>query len=245
MVDKLRFGVIIVVIMPRKKRKILGGYVYHVLNRANGKLRIFKKPDDFAAFEELLAQGQERFGMRVCGYCLMSNHWHLLLWPEGDGDLAEFMKWITVTHTMRYHAAHGTTGMGHIYQGRYKSFPVQGNASYLKVLRYIEANPLRAKLVDKAEEWPWSSYRHHIGVTKPDTPLRICKGPRPIPRNWPEYVLNKQTKLETDTIQNAIKRGCPLGDTDWIETTARKLELESTLKPIGRPKTTMKGDGPL
>jgi len=115
--------------------------VYHALNRANGRLRIFRKDDDFAAFEQVMAEGTERFSMRICGYCIMSNHWHLLLWPRGDGDLSEFMRWISLTHTQRYHASHGTVGIGHLYQGRFKSFPVQDDYHYLTVLRYIETNP--------------------------------------------------------------------------------------------------------
>ena len=102
--------------MPRRKRIALGGYVYHVLNRANGRLKIFKKHGDFEAFEKIIAQGLERFSMRLCGYCIMSNHWHLLLWPQEDGALSEFMRWITLTHTQRYHAAHDTAGIGHLYR---------------------------------------------------------------------------------------------------------------------------------
>jgi len=150
--------------MPRSLRQIPGGVVIHVLNRANGRLRIFKKADDFIAFEQLLAEGQERFGMRICGYCMMSNHWHLLLWPRGDGDLSDFLHWVTLTHTQRYHAAHGTAGIGHVYQGRFKSFPVQSDRHYLTVLRYIEANPLRAGIVEAPGVYPWSSFTARGGL---------------------------------------------------------------------------------
>ena len=136
--------------MGRAKRIDTGGIVYHVINRANGRLRIFKKRADFEAFERILAEGIERFGMRVCGYCIMGNHWHLVLWPRDDGDMSQFMRWVTLTHTQRWHVAHGTVGIGHVYQGRYKSFPVQGNSHYLTVMRYVEANPLRAKMVETA-----------------------------------------------------------------------------------------------
>ena len=150
--------------MMKRRRITLGGYVYHALNRANGRLRIFRKTGDFLAFERILAEGLERIPMRLCGYCLMSNHWHLLLWPRGDGDLPEFMRWVTLTHTQRYHASHGTVGMGHLYQGRYKSFPVQNDAYYLTALRYIEANPVRAGLVEDAGQWRWSSFRRPAGA---------------------------------------------------------------------------------
>ena len=98
--------------MPRANRITLGGYVYHVLNRANGRLQIFRKNADFIAFENILAQAVELYGMRICGYCIMSNHWHLLLWPVNDSDLSNFMKWLTLTHTQRYHTSHKTVGIG-------------------------------------------------------------------------------------------------------------------------------------
>jgi len=93
--------------MSRPKRIALGGYVYHVLNRANGRLRIFRKDDDFLDFEQIMAEGAKQFSMRICGYCIMGNHWHLLLWPRKDGDLSAFMRWISLTHTQRCHASHG------------------------------------------------------------------------------------------------------------------------------------------
>ena len=85
--------------------------MYHVLNLANRRLHIFRKAADFLAFETILADGIERFSMRLCGYCLMGNHWHLLLWPRGDDDLPAFMRWVTLTHVQRYHASHATVGL--------------------------------------------------------------------------------------------------------------------------------------
>ena len=141
--------------MGRAKRITLGGYAYHVLNRANGQLRIFRKNADFEAFEAILAEGLERVDMRICGYCVLGNHWHLLLWPRGDGDLSEYMRWVTLTHTQRYHAAHGTAGMGHVYQGRFKSFPIDKEDYFLTVCRYVERNPLRAGLVRSVRDYPY------------------------------------------------------------------------------------------
>lgn len=79
--------------MGRPKRITKGNIIYHAMNRANGRLRIFKKQQDFAAFESILAEGIERYRMRLCGYCIMGNHWHLVLWPRTDGDLTDFMQW--------------------------------------------------------------------------------------------------------------------------------------------------------
>ena len=169
--------------MARPKRKTKGGYFYHVLNRANGRLRIFKKRDDFLAFEKIIGEIQERVNVDVFGYCLMSNHWHLLLRPNKDGDLSEFMRLVSVTHATRYHHSHGTAGTGHLYQGRFKSFPVQGGGALLNVLRYIEANPVRAKMVENASDYPWSSYCYHINQKNRERAFVLSPFPKSLPRN--------------------------------------------------------------
>ena len=219
--------------MPRAKRITLGGYAYHVLNRANGRLRIFHKDGDFLAFEQILAEGIARYSMRLCGYCIMSNHWHLLLWPVNDGDLSEFMRWITLTHTQRFHASHGTVGTGHLYQGRFKSFPVQDDAHYLTVMRYIEANPLRAGLVERAGDWPWASLAVRKGM---EAPFKLSDGPLKLPSRWEAMVNRIERPERLGELENSIKRGAPFGELNWRIKTASRMNLESTLRPRGRPK---------
>ena len=219
--------------MGRPKRITLGGYAYHILNRANGRLRIFRKDADFEVFEAILAEGLERVDMRICGYCIMSNHWHLLLWPRNDGDLSDYMRWVTLTHTQRYHASHGTAGIGHLYRGRYKSFPVQGGSNCLTVLRYIEANPLRAEIVDRPNDYSWCSFAARKGLEKP---FRISTGPIVLPENWPQLLRRNITRKDHDRICNSIDRSAPMGQPDWTKRTAAKLNLESTMRPRGRPK---------
>src|SRR2546429_218454 len=143
--------------MPRRLRQAAGGYVYHVLNRGVGRYAFFKKTTDYDAFVRVLAEAHERTPMRVLGYCLMPNHLHLVLWPRKDGELSEFMRWLTVTHTQRWHARYHSQGTGPIYQGRFKSFPIAEDDHLLTVLRYVERNPLRAGLVRSAAKWRWSS----------------------------------------------------------------------------------------
>jgi putative transposase len=143
--------------MGRPQRAADGGLVYHVLNRANGRRTIFAKDEDYEAFEQALQQAVERTGTRLLAYCVMPNHWHLVVWPRDDGELSRFVGWLTLTHTQRWHAHRGTTGSGHLYQGRFKSFPVQDDEHFLVVCRYVERNPLRAKLVKDASAWRWGS----------------------------------------------------------------------------------------
>ena len=142
--------------MPRTARAVEAGLIYHVLNRGNGRMRLFHKDGDFAAFEDVLAAGLLRYPVELLTYCLMGNHWHLVLRPQAPDGLARFMGWVGVTHVRRHHAHYQTTGGGHLYQGRFKSFPVQDDAHFLAVCRYVEANALRAGLVAKAEDWKWS-----------------------------------------------------------------------------------------
>ncbi len=220
--------------MSRAKRITLGGYVYHVLNRSNGRVQIFHNNGDFLAFEQILAEGIERFGMRLCGYCIMSNHWHLLLWPVSDGDLSDFMRWVTLTHTQRYHASHGTIGTGHLYQGRFKSFPVQNDGHYLTLMRYIEANPLYAGLVKSAGDWRWSSLAMRKGVAKP--PFELNDGPLKLPDNWDMLINEIANSKHPKTLKNSLKRGTPFGDIEWQAITAKKMGLESTIRTRGRPK---------
>ena len=220
--------------MSTPKRQCAGGQVYHIINRANGRLRIFKKPADFEAFERVLAEGLERVDMRICGYCIMGTHWHFLLWPHEDGDVTKFMGWITTTHAKRWHTAHGTTGIGHLYQGRFKSFPVQASEHYLKVLQYIESNPLRAKLVEDSNAWQYSSLAIRHGLEKPG--LNIYKGPVKLPKTWRKDVNTIPDETTEAEIQNCIIRGAPFGGKTWTKSISQKLNLESTLNPRGRPR---------
>src|ERR1700722_15051903 len=143
--------------MLRIARRAPGGIVYHVLNRANGRLRLFKKDEDFLAFEEVLTLARERVPIRILDWVLMSNHWHMVLWPEQDGELTRFLRWLTLAHAQRWKHAHDAVGHGHLYQGRFKSFPIEQDAHLLTVLRYVERNPVRAGKVKEAQEWPWGS----------------------------------------------------------------------------------------
>src|SRR5437763_12062268 len=139
--------------MPRRARIAPGGIVYHALNRGNGREKLFRKSDDFAAFERIMIEALRRYPIRLLGYCLVPNHWHLVLWPARDGQMTQFLRWLTQTHSQRLHAHRHTAGTGHVYQGRFKSFPIERDEHLLAVLRYVERNALRARLVQRAQDW--------------------------------------------------------------------------------------------
>ena len=138
--------------MPRTARACSGGYTYHILNRGNARATVFHKPDDYEAFVDMMAEASVRTPMRILAYCLMPNHFHLALWPRDDGDLSRWMHWLMTTHVRRYLRHYRSSG--HVWQGRFKAFPTQEDEHLLTLLRYIERNPLRARLVGRAEDWP-------------------------------------------------------------------------------------------
>lgn len=221
--------------MPRPLRVTPGGYVYHVLNRANARLPLFEHDADYLAFETVLEQVQERQPLRLLAYCVMPNHWHLVLWPEADEALSSWVGWLTKTHTQRWHAAHGTTGTGHLYQGRFKSFPVQDDEHLLTVFRYVERNPLRAGVVERAEDWRWSSLWRRTQGT--DEARRwLTPWPAPAPEEELGWINTPQTEAELTALRRSAQRGQPYGQDGWVAEVARKLSLETTFRGRGRPR---------
>jgi len=217
--------------MPRTARASVGGLCYHVLNRGNGRNDVFPKGGDFSAFLQLLADANERLPMRILGYVLLNNHFHLVLWPRKDGDLSRWMQWLMTAHVRRYHRHYH--GSGHVWQGRFKAFPIEQDEHLLTVVRYVERNPLRAKLVTRAEEWAWSSLSWRPTGKRPEL---LSDGPVVIPRNWLSLVNQPQTEDEVAAMQRSIARGTPFGDDRWTKRIAARLELESTLRSRGRPR---------
>ena len=221
--------------MPRSLRLSKGGIVYHVLNRANARMTIFEKDADYEAFEKVLAEAYERRPIRILDYCIMPNHWHMVLWPNEDEDLSAFLGWLTMTHTQRWHANRGTTGSGHLYQGRYKNFPIQEDGHLLTVCRYVAQNPVRAGLVDRAEKWRWSSlWRRVFGDDKAKELLN--DGPFDRPTKWCEYVNRAESESTLIVLRKSVNRGRPFGDEGWLNKVANEFGMESTLRPRGRPK---------
>jgi putative transposase len=209
----------------------VGGVIYHVLNRGNGRMKIFREPGDYAAFIDLAIDARQKAGVDVLGFCLMPNHWHLVLRPDGDGDLAAYMSWLTNTHVKRYRSHYKQTS-GHLYQGRYKSFAVEDDDCFLTLLRYVEANPLRAKLVAKAQAWKWSS----LGCDKKIAGKLLASWPVDRPRNWTWLVNQPLSQPQQQQIKTSLERGRPLGSEKWTRKMAEMLGVSYTLNPRGRPK---------
>jgi len=229
--------------MPRTARIAPGGFVFHVLNRANARAEIFRGPPDYASFERALVEVYQHLPMRILAYCIMPNHWHLVLWPRGDGDLGRFLQRLTTTHVRRWHLAHGSVGWGHLYQGTYKSFPIQRDAHFLTVCRYVERNPLRGRLVRRAENWRWCSLwaRGHPQARQEKPPL--SPWPVELPGDWLELVNQSLTAAELEAVRLSVNRGRPFGGERWQRGAARRLGLESTFRPRGRPRKAERPTG--
>lgn len=225
--------------MARKARVAPGGLVYHVLNRAVAGLSLFRKPADFEAFERVLLEAQQRHPTRILAWCLMRNHWHFVLWPRQDGELTAFVRWLAHTHVMRWHVAHGTVGRGHLYQGRFKSFPVQEDGHFLTVCRYVERNARTAGAARRARDWRFGSlWVREQGPAE----LRSLLSEWPVdrPADWSRRVEEAWTGKELERIQASVARGRPYGDAGWQERMVRKLGLQHTVRREGRPSRQAK-----
>lgn len=218
--------------MPRFARPIPGGLCAHVVTRGNARAIVFHSDDDYASFIQLMRDAQGRHPVDILAWCLMPNHVHLVVRPREDGGLSRWMHWLLTTHVQRHRARYKTTGR--IWQGRYKSFPIQADGYLLAVLRYVERNPVRAGLVSQAVLWRWSSAGERNLSGQRDELL--APSPVPLPSPWLDWVDMPLTGTELASIRRCAKRDRPLGDAEWARQTAARLDLLGTLNGRGRPR---------
>jgi len=211
--------------------------IFRVLNRRVGRAELFAKDEDYAAFERVMAYALAEIPVALLAYCLMPNHWHFLLRPAGDHDLGRFMQRLTITHTRRWKEHYHEVGHGHLYQGRFKSFPVQDDAHLRTVARYIERNALRAKLVERAEDWRWGSLWRRITRPEPTRPeLKLTAWPIPEPIDWRAWANDPQPTSEVDAIRVSVNKAKPYGDQPWQGAVTLQLNLHSSHRSAGRPR---------
>jgi putative transposase len=221
--------------MPRRARQVVGGLLYHVINRGCGRMKLFSKNGDYEAFIRVMFEASARFpNMRLLAYCLMPNHFHLVLKPSVDTELSKFMFWLTMTHVQRWRHAKKLVGLGPLYQGRFKAFAIEADEHFEAVVRYVERNPLRAKLVTRAESWEWSSL--FAREREPDK-IGALLAEWPILRraDWIRFVNAAQTERDLSEIHTAIRTGKPYGSDAWRQRTARVLGIDLNVRPRGRP----------
>jgi putative transposase len=220
--------------MPRRARSAPAGYVYHVLNRSAGRVKLFRSDKDFLAFQDVLLEAHERVPLPILAYCVVGTHWHFVARPRSDGELTDFFRRLAHTHAMRWRTARDSVGDGAVYQGRFKSFPVQADGHLLTLCRYVERSALSAGLVKRSIDWPWCSL--HARERGPDE-LRAILSPWPVdrPAHWARHVDEALTRRELEVVEASLKRGRPLGDEKRAAKAVRKLGLEHTVRREGRP----------
>jgi putative transposase len=220
--------------MPRQKRVDEAGLIYYALNRGNRRQAIFHKDEDYEAFLRVLQEGLERYPVELYSYVLMPNHWHFVLRPAEDGGMGRLLRWVSATHTQRHHAHYQTSGEGHLYQSRFKSFPVQDDEHFQVVCRYVERNPLRAGLVSRSEAWKYGSLWEWLHQSGPDCKL-LSAWPFPRAANWVQRVNRVLNQKELSAIRTCVDRGRPFGHDAWVQQIVQAAGLEYTLRPRGRP----------
>ena len=221
--------------MPRNARVDVGGEIYHVINRANGRLQIFNKDEDYKLFEQILIETKELFDMRILAYKLMPNHFHLVLYPRENGDLGLFMHRLSNAHTRKVHARTNTNGSGHLYQGRYKSFIIDRDDYLFAVIKYVERNVVRAKLVRSCEDWQWGSAWRRIYGTAQEKKL-LDQESFQLPDDYLNWINTAENPDSLNIIRASVNKNVPYGRGRWVDNMVLKYHLESTLKSPGRPK---------
>lgn len=218
--------------MGKVPRIDVANYVYHAYNRGNAGRILFSSKKDYLAFENILEEGKEKVGIRILGYCLMPNHWHFVLHPEEDGQLKEFFHWLTLTHTQRWQVVYGMVGQGHLYQGRYKSNLCEDDSHFYNLITYVERNALRAGLVQRAEEWQWSSVWRREKGNEQKRKL-LSQWPFPIPAGYINELNARHDEDVTENIRTCVRRGRPYGSDLWVGSMVDQFKLESSMRTRG------------
>jgi putative transposase len=197
--------------MPRLSRDSRADVCYHVIDRGNARQQVFHSAADYEAFLDLVQETCESIPIRIHSHILMPNHFHFILRPYLDGDLSRWVHRLLTTHVRRHHARHETSG--HLWQGRFKAFPIEDDAHLLAVLRYVERNALRSGLVRRAEDWLWCSLQTRLSG---QIPAFLSDVPVSLPSDWVERVNAPMTAAELNAIRRCVQRGAPYGSAEFV-----------------------------
>ncbi|MEO7157047.1 MAG: transposase [Vicinamibacterales bacterium] len=217
--------------MPRRPRHALSGVAFHVMNRAVRGTTLFEDERDFDAFARILREALFESRVEVLAYQVMRNHWHFVMTCQRIADLSTLMHRFEGRHANNWAGAHRARGRGYVYQGRFKSVPVQTSHSLFRVCRYVERNALRQNLVARAEDWDWGSLHARCNDYYP-IPLSVW--PIAPPPNWTELVNTPQSDQELADLRKCVRCDHPIGEEEWVKAVAPFVGM--TLRAIGRPK---------
>ena len=217
--------------MPRIARVLTDNQIYHIINRGNRRESVFHDNYDYEKFLRLLIESKEIYALKIYAYCLMPNHFHLVIYTKYANFLSQAMHWISSSYVRYYNKRYNLSG--HLWQGRYKSFIVQEDTYLLVLLKYVEVNPKRARIVKDCIDYKYSSANTRV---KNEKDLLIDETPICLPDDWYSYINSDEKNIDIESIRNSINRQSPLGDENWRYMVSKKYNLESTINSIGRPK---------
>lgn len=187
--------------MPRTARKLADRAYYHIINRGNNKQTIFRTRLDFLVFLALLKEAKRRYPLSLLGFCLMPNHFHLVIYAREAEHVRAFIHWAMTCFAHYYHEKNKTSG--HLWQGRFKSFLIEQEEYLIIALRYVENNPVRAGMVRSSRDWEWSSIKHHCLRSYDEF---IDPPPFTVPNDWPDLVDMPLTLKEFEAIKKRNNR---------------------------------------
>ncbi|MDH1011702.1 transposase [Pseudomonas nicosulfuronedens] len=228
--------------MPRVGRVILPNYPHHIVQRGHNRQAVFVEQEDYERYLSDLQELKDAFGVKVYAYCLMTNHVHLLLAPdESVAGLSQLMKTLSERMTRYRNRLEGRSGT--LWECRFKSSVVQSDAYLLACSRYIELNPVRAKLVCHAAEYPWSSYTQHVGIASRWLDVDPCfdaLGGSDEERHerYRGFLNQAASDGEAQLIREALQRGQLTGNARFVEEIERIAGVRIERRGQGRPRLT-------
>ncbi|MFN9640213.1 MAG: hypothetical protein ACK56W_09380 [Pirellula sp.] len=221
--------------MGRSPRISEGGFVYAVDCRGLGGKALFRNDDEYESFKGLVQESVEKLEPRLLAYCLLPKRWSAILVPRRDGDLSRWVGWLTSVHSMRRRSVSKGKSVGGLYERRFRSFPIQDNERLLEAIQFVESLG-KSKKLTSGEVYPWSSQHDRSQQKLPDW---MASPPIAFPTDWVQRSQKPLSEEISDRLENCMERGCPYGDAHWVQRTAVRFKLESTLRRRGRPKKTV------
>jgi putative transposase len=203
------------------------------MNRGVRRMCLFEDRHDYFTLVKCALEALEIVPVDLFAFCLMPNHFHMIVRPHEDPDLTHFMGLMTMRHSKRWHHRRRSVGCGAVYQGRFRAFPIESERYFYTACRYVEANPLRAQLVPRAEDWRWSSL--HQRVKNCDI-LPLTQWPILRPEAWTETVNAVQKDSDLRQLRHSARFSAPFGDTEWASRVAAVLGTASSLHRPGPQK---------
>ena len=224
--------------MPRIARIVVPGLPHHIVQRGNNRQDVFFAPADYRAYLDVLHEQSQRFGLRVLAYCLMTNHIHLVAVPAGEESLARAIGRTHWLFSRSINRLHGRSG--HLWQNRFFSCPLDAD-HLLHAARYVERNPVRARMVRLPWRYRWSSAAAHTGEGEPHEVLDMAGWRRLFrPAPWKKMLQEAEDESIVDRLRRCMHTGRPLASDRFIARLEAKFGLRLRANPVGRPRKKRK-----